>query len=154
VPLVPSITKLHAEFDTWMWMPVIVPFVTPVVETYLSAFSDHATVPDEMETVWPAAEQLLKLIDVTVPRPLPGSPVPDFSVPVELADVQVALTPDVVSLITVVPAVPVMAPPGWTDHVPDVVARAGVAVRPAARAQDSINTAALTGLRIVPRSFP
>ncbi len=77
---------------------------------------------------------LLKETEVTVPRPLPGSPLPDLSEPVSFDDVQDSEMFDVVSFSVVVPAFPVMAPPGQTDQVAAVAAGDDAAPSPIVRA--------------------
>src|SRR5437588_3513314 len=75
---------------------------------------------------------LLNATEATVPRPLPGSPFPDLSEPASFDDVQDSEIFDVVSVSVVVPAFPVIAPPGVT--VQAAAAKAGVLPRPIVRA--------------------
>ena len=91
---------------------------------------------------------LLNEVEVMVPRPLPGSPLPDLSEPVRLDDVQDSVMPDVVS-VSVAALAPVMAPPGLTVQVAVVAARDDVALRPTARAAaPPVKRSALKRLRI------
>jgi hypothetical protein len=67
------------------------------------------------------------------------------------AEVQVTVRPDVTSVTVVVPAVPVVDPPGETDQVALIVlADAELATRPSARVADARVNSAPTGLRILP----
>src|ERR1700728_1862548 len=104
-----------------------------------------------MESVRPSTEQLLKATLVTVPRPAPLRPVPVWSVPLRVEVLQLIASPDVVSVRVVVPAAPLMLPPGETDQVTAVAADADAALTPRARAAaDRVNRAAVKGLRMCP----
>jgi hypothetical protein len=81
------------------------------------ALRGHATVPEDTETVNPLTVQLLKSIDVTVPIPDPRRPLPDLRVPLSLDVTQLRVRPEVVSVSWVVPAFPLIAPPGFTVQV-------------------------------------
>src|SRR5690242_5577998 len=76
--------------------------------------------------------QLVKPTAEIEPTPEPDSPVPRFSVPVMLTDVQVKTLPVAVSLKVAVPDFAVKLPPGLTVQV--VAASAAVTPRHAARA--------------------
>src|SRR5215831_14051579 len=92
--------------------------------------------------VWPRIEHPLKASEVMVPRPAPGRPEPCLSVPFATEDVQVTDWPAVLSVITVFPAVPVVAPPGLTVHVA-AVANAGAAAMPMTAAVAALVISAL-----------
>src|SRR5579863_5847639 len=81
------------------------------------------------ERFMPSTLQPLRVIDVTVPMPVPDRPLPLLNEPLVADDEQVTDCPAVVSVTTVVPALPVVVPPGLTDHV-DAVAKAGAAAIP------------------------
>jgi len=147
VALVPSTVKPQTLLETVKWMVVTVPPVTPALKDL--AFSGYATVPVEIESDMPSTVQLLKARDVTVPIPAPLSPVPDLSVPVALDDVQVTVRPAVVSFRMVVPALPVIAPPGVTVQVNGAAACDAVALRPIVKATTiGVRVATLRDLRI------
>src|SRR5215831_5924337 len=104
--------------------------------------------------VWPRIEHPLKASEVMVPRPAPGRPEPCLSVPFATEDVQVTDWPAVLSVITVFPAVPVVAPPGLTVHVA-AVANAGAAAMPMTAAVAALVMSALPKrLRIALTPFP
>src|SRR5215467_4791047 len=104
--------------------------------------------------VWPRIEHPLKASEVMVPRPAPGRPEPCLSVPFATEDVQVTDWPAVLSVITVFPAVPVVAPPGLTVHVA-AVANAGAAAMPMTAAAVALVMSALPKrLRIALTPFP
>src|SRR6185312_4433663 len=105
-------------------------------------------------TVWPSIEHPLKASEVMVPRPAPARPEPFLSVPFATDDVQVTDWPAVLSVITVFPAVPVVAPPGLTVHVA-AVANAGAAAMPmTATAAAPVMSALPKRLRIALTPFP
>ena len=92
--------------------------------------------------------------DVTVPMPKPARPLPFLKEPVVAEDVQVTDWPAVVSVTTVVPALPVVAPPGLTVHVA-AVANAGAAAMPMTAAVAALVMSALPKrLRIALTPFP
>lgn len=70
--------------------------------------------PLDSDRVIPSTLQLLNARLETVPRPVPGRPLPDWSEPARDEVWQVTVSPDVVSFSVVVPADPEMAPPGVT----------------------------------------
>src|SRR5690349_9392564 len=88
-----------------------------------------------------------------VPMPAPARPLPVLSVPFAVEDVQFTDRPLVASVTTVLPALPVTAPPGLTVQV--VTARAGAAAKPITDAAVAVMTRALPQpLRIALTSFP
>ena len=105
-------------------------------------------------TVWPRIVHPLKASEVMVRRPAPARPEPCLSVPFAVEDVQVTDWPAVVSVTTVFPAVPVVAPPGLTVHVA-AVANAGATAMPITAAVAALVISAFPKrLRIALTPFP
>src|ERR1051326_9055196 len=106
------------------------------------------------EMLMPSTEQPFTFSDVTVPMPKPARPLPFLKEPVVAEDVQVTDWPAVVSVTTVVPALPVVAPPGFTVHVA-AVANAGAAAMPITAAVAALVISAFPKrLRIALTPFP
>jgi hypothetical protein len=89
-----------------------------------------------------------------VPTPVPDRPLPFLNEPFAVEDVQVTDWPAVTSVTLVVPALPVVAPPGVTVHVA-AVAKAGAAARPMTDAVAALMISAFPKrLRIALTPFP
>src|SRR5579859_1051392 len=106
------------------------------------------------EMFMPSTEQPLRVSDVTVPIPVPDSPVPVLKEPFAVDEVQVTDWPAVESVTMVVPALAVVAPPGLTVHVA-AVAKAGAAAMPMTAAVAALVISAFPKrLRIALTPFP
>jgi hypothetical protein len=102
----------------------------------------------------PRTEQPLTVRDVMVPIPEPERPLPVLNDPFAVEDVQVTDWPAVESVTVVVPAFPVVAPPGLTVHVA-AVANAGAAAMPMTAAVAALVISAFPKrLRIALTPFP
>src|SRR5579864_8339658 len=88
-----------------------------------------------MKTALPGPVHLVTFSEVTVPIPVPDSPVPGVKVPPELVWVHTSAMPLVVSFSVRFPDfTPVQDPPGETVQVEAVMASDAVAPRPMASA--------------------
>jgi hypothetical protein len=106
------------------------------------------------EILIPRTEQPLTVRDVMVPIPEPERPLPVLNDPFAVEDVQVTDWPAVESVTVVVPAFPVVAPPGLTVHVA-AVANAGAAAMPMTAAVAALVISAFPKrLRIALTPFP
>ena len=150
---VPSIVALQPLVDSEPWIYVIDMLTVLVVELKANALTGIVPVI-VTEMLMPSTEQPFTFSDVTVPMPKPARPLPFLKEPVVAEDVQVTDWPAVVSVTTVVPALPVVAPPGLTVHVA-AVANAGAAAMPITAAVAALVMSALPKrLRIALTPFP
>src|SRR5260370_15679928 len=102
----------------------------------------------------PSTEQPLRVSDVRVPMPVPDRLLPLWKELFVFEDVQVTEWLAVTSVTVVVPARPVVAPPGLTVHVA-AVAKAGAAARPMTDAVPALMISAFPKrLRIALTPFP
>src|ERR1051325_6128432 len=107
-------------------MCVMFPCVTPDENDV--AFRCHGKALDLTVKVSPSGPvQVENVSEVMEPIPVPDRPLPFFSEPLALEDLQDSVVPVAVSLRVVLPALAVMAPPGVTLKVVAVLAPAKLA---------------------------